>query len=192
MAVDSIHTFTHTQTQVHEHRHTHSHMHTCRQVNTSMHPHTHCYSSPLSSPSAAAGASPFHAAHLQDLFTASPPIDTATTHNSTSYTDVHNGMQTVLATLHYNVTQACSECRNAVQTVLAGVCVCVCVGMTPPPTVSVLHCSPLKWIPPPPSLSWLPPPLDSEYLPNYTQRDTQGHTDTQTNMCTCTQDTYNP
>ena len=35
--------------------------------------------------------------------------------------------------------------------------VCVCVEMTPPPTVSVLHCSPLKWIPPPPSPSWLPP-----------------------------------
>ena len=54
------------------------------------------------------------------------------------------------------------------------VCVCMCVDMTPPPTVSVLHCSPLKWIPPPPSPSWLPPPLDSEYSPNYTQ----GHTGT--------------
>ena len=32
----------------------------------------------------------------------------STTYNSTSYTDVHNGMQTVLATLHYNVTNAVS------------------------------------------------------------------------------------
>ena len=58
------------------------------------------------------------------------------------------------------------------------VCVSACVGgwvdMTPPPTVSVLHYSPLKWIPPPPSQSWLPPPLDNEYSPNYTQ----GHTGT--------------
>ena len=85
------------------------------------------------------------------------------------------------------------------------VCVRVCVDMTPPPTVSVLHCSPLKCIPPPPSPSWLPPPLDSEYSPNYTQghTGTYRHTDKHVHMYahthmhtrhahkTCTQDTYN-
>ena len=109
--MDSIHTLTHTQTQVHEHRHTHSHMHTCRQENTPMHPHTHVplvtseltisssWSQPLQCcPSALAW--PPHS---------SPPIDTATTYNSTSDTDVHNGTQTVLATLHYNVTHAVNK-----------------------------------------------------------------------------------
>ena len=89
-----------------------------------------------------------------------------------------------------NMWCACIPCVYTRVCVCACACVraCVCVDMTPPPTVSVLYCSPLKWIPPPPSPSWLLPSLDSEYSPNYTQghTGTYRHTDKHVHMYTCT------